>query len=495
MIREFNVEDSLKAYLRKSKEVKQVFHQDKKVIPLLPFSTKFDDPIERNIKEDFKSFDGCIGHCYREIMCKALPKQLAGSKEQTNFKKNLKESILENAALITNCEEGQKEKLKSIIESVFFREDNLVKYGNSAQLYLFWNYQQPGLKNIADFIRELFFDEDLDKLVAETKDQKKNVFHELIDRSLPLLDEVSSIKGKSDKPFHVLDQGIIERFRSDFRFLLKMDKGTFLVESEKLLKFYYFAYVSKAAFMFGDFFTKKEHQLYFTLESESVSESRRTNESGWKMLETRIWKFFSHTVALDFINHIPLVSETGTMDYIQLSELYKSSAKDQQEELIAHAKLICDTYLKYAPKDVDWLIFEDYFNARIKIADPKNEFEEIIYRLYCQIDFQFEKSSRKSKRNSYGKWFIVFSKEYILKNRGRSGYSLSLTNETLLFITKLCIAGQEKMRLKDLWRQFNERGIYFDDSTQQAIVEIYDKINLIEKKSDSGDAQYIRPIL
>jgi DNA phosphorothioation-dependent restriction protein DptG len=82
-----------------------------------------------------------------------------------------------------------------------------------------------------------------------------------------------------------------------------------------------------------------------------------------------------------------------------------------------------------------------------------------------------------------------------LKNRGRSGFSLNLSNETLLFITKLCVGGQKKMRLKDLWKQFNKRGIYFDDSTQQAVIEIYDKINLIEKKSDSGDAQYIRSIL
>jgi DNA phosphorothioation-dependent restriction protein DptG len=494
MTRAFDVENVIKPYLGDVKGQKQVFHQDGRTIRLLPFVTKYDDNIERNIKEDLKSFDGCIGYCYREIMRKALPKELYDSKNKVNFKRRLKESILTNASLMTDCVDGHKEKLKSIIESVFFREDNLVKYGKRAQLYLFWNYEQPGLKNIAEFIRLLFFDAELDALVIETTDQKKNVFHELVDRSLPKLVDTTADSDKAAKPYHVLDGEIVQKFKDDFRFL-NGDKGSFLTESEKLLKFYYFAYVSRAAFLFDDFFVKKAHQQYFTLESESVSESRRTYESGWRMLEGKVTRLFSHTITLDLVNQIPLVFETATMDYLQLSDFFKRSEQTQQEELIEHVGLLCEIYYKYAPKDVDWTSFEQYHVTRKKLIELDNEFEALIYKLYCYIEFQFERSSRKSKRNSYGKWFISFAKEYILKNRGRNGYSLNLTNETLLFMTKLCVGDQEKMRLKDLWAQFRDRGIYFDDSTRQAILEIYDKINLIEKKSDSGDAQYIRPIL
>lgn len=494
MSRPFDVEGVIKPYLGNVKGQKQVFHQDGRMIRLLPFVTKYDDNIERNIKEDLKSFDGCIGYCYREIFQKALPKELYGSKNEVNFKKRLKEKILANASQITNCVDGHQEKLISIIESVFFRDDNLVKYGKSAQLYLFWNFEQSGLKNMAEFVRLLFFDAELDQLVMNTLDHRKNVFHELVDRSLPKLVEIPTGQGKNDKPFHILDSGVIQKFKDDFKFLYN-DKGSFLTESEKLLKFYYFAYISRAAFLFDDFFTKRDHQQYFTLESESVSESRRTNESGWKMLESKVTKLFSHTVTLDLVNQILLIAETSTMDYVQLSDFYKNSQDLQQQELLEHAALLCEVYLKYAPKDVDWFAFEENYNNRKKFVELDNQFEENIYRLFCMIDFQFERSSRKSKRNSYGRWFVSFAKEYILKNRGRNGYSLNLTNETLLFITKLSVGKHEKMRLKDLWTQFKERGLYFDDSTRQAILEIYDKINLIEKKSDSGDAQYIRPIL
>ena len=36
------------------------------------------------------------------------------------------------------------------------------------------------------------------------------------------------------------------------------------------------------------------------------------------------------------------------------------------------------------------------------------------------------------------------------------------------------------------------RGLFFDRDSKNKIIELYEKLNLIEKKSDSGDAQYVR---
>lgn len=51
------------------------------------------------------------------------------------------------------------------------------------------------------------------------------------------------------------------------------------------------------------------------------------------------------------------------------------------------------------------------------------------------------------------------------------------------------------MRLNELFDEFRKRGIYLDNQSQESIVEFYEKLNLIEKKSDSGDAQYVKGIL
>ena len=79
--------------------------------------------------------------------------------------------------------------------------------------------------------------------------------------------------------------------------------------------------------------------------------------------------------------------------------------------------------------------------------------------------------------------------------RGPLGYTLNLTKEQLLFITKICIKDKKRIKLKDLFEEYKKRGICFDRDSQNKIIELFEKLNIIEKKSDSGDAQYVKSIL
>jgi DNA phosphorothioation-dependent restriction protein DptG len=72
---------------------------------------------------------------------------------------------------------------------------------------------------------------------------------------------------------------------------------------------------------------------------------------------------------------------------------------------------------------------------------------------------------------------------------------LTLTEETLIFLTKICIKDQEKMRLNDVFAEFEARGIFLENHSKAEVMRYYEKLNLIEKKSDSGDAQYVKRIL
>lgn len=82
-----------------------------------------------------------------------------------------------------------------------------------------------------------------------------------------------------------------------------------------------------------------------------------------------------------------------------------------------------------------------------------------------------------------------------MKNRGRSGLMLNLSEETLIFLTKICIKNQEQMRLKDVFQAFESRGVFLDSISKEQVANYYEKLNLIEKKSDSGDAKYVKRIL
>ena len=64
----------------------------------------------------------------------------------------------------------------------------------------------------------------------------------------------------------------------------------------------------------------------------------------------------------------------------------------------------------------------------------------------------------------------------------------------LLTITTLCVK-EEKIKLKDLFERYEERGIYFDNTSKSEVVNLLTKLNYIDKKSDSGEAQYVRRLL
>ena len=53
----------------------------------------------------------------------------------------------------------------------------------------------------------------------------------------------------------------------------------------------------------------------------------------------------------------------------------------------------------------------------------------------------------------------------------------------------------EKLKLNNLFKELELRGMYFDRDSKEKIVQLYEKLSLLEKKSDSGDAQYVRSIL
>ena len=51
------------------------------------------------------------------------------------------------------------------------------------------------------------------------------------------------------------------------------------------------------------------------------------------------------------------------------------------------------------------------------------------------------------------------------------------------------------MRLNDVFSEFECRGVFLDNHSKDEVMRYYEKLNLIEKKSDSGDAQYVKRIL
>jgi len=79
-----------------------------------------------------------------------------------------------------------------------------------------------------------------------------------------------------------------------------------------------------------------------------------------------------------------------------------------------------------------------------------------------------------------------------VRARGRAGKILVMNQDYLVLLTNLAIGENERLRLHELFDEFNARGVYFDKRSVQALIRFYERVGNVERMSDSGDAVYVR---
>lgn len=470
-------ENSLKEQFVKNGIFKHI-HSTK--IKLLPYSTTW----KRDVYNDFVYFNGIIGECFRLASNKKLTKSLAKEKD---YNSKLKETIIKNA--LERIDGDNERKVKEIIEELIFQEDNLYCFSRETLPYLSFIKDDNGLREIANFIHSIFFTGSIRKAATETKAAKGNILYKLIKNSLPKLQESSSKK----KDFFIFNSEIISRFEQDFN-LLNKNEESFLKDIEKLIKYYYFYYVSQLGAQLNNFCSEKKFKTYFTLESEIISKSRSAYQRGWESLEGKLSNLFSHVNTLEFLNHIKIGTHSP-LSYSQFKNEYVKLEESNKKEVVKHIHDIISFYKDNPSVNPQYGWEECERQLKPKLEKYDCHFEKAIYELWFTVDHQFQNSGRKKYYENYVMWFTQFCKANFLKRRGRLGYTLRLSQDMLLFLTRICIGAEPKIRLKKLWTELELRGVYFDEPTKVEVVRLFEKINLIEKKSDSGDAQYIRAIL
>lgn len=123
------------------------------------------------------------------------------------------------------------------------------------------------------------------------------------------------------------------------------------------------------------------------------------------------------------------------------------------------------------------------------------ETDKAVNHLFKCVYQQFLNTDRKRANQFYNEKFTEFCKSRWVKNRKKSGLVLNLTERDIIFLTKICLRNEEKIRLNDLFKEYEKRGMYLDSTSKEYLQEFFTKLNLIDKKSDSGDAQYVKRIL
>lgn len=441
-------------------------HKPAQHIKLFPFPTN-------NMATIVTSFSAVIGEWLRlasnqntvpESMEVTLSK-LADSMDDIDAYE--KEQLLQIARNIYwNDDEKHSFRPKSVTSMCYIPCDDQTALKTAQYLYSVLGDAQK-LKNAVNQAAEC--------VIKESNVLEKAVFEALRAESQP----VSLID-----PYYVVHLAPQKIFMQDLKFILKNTTRTkeYLVD---LLEFYHFFYTSQTCLALSRFEHGDRYEivpLYFSMDWERTNKARECYRSGWQQLLPAIKQQFYHAVTLEILNQNP----TGEQfDYIALKDYVKKTG--MEEEVAAQIRCVCDLY-------------RNAFSDCSELNDlKKNEhlgtvFSEVNY-LYESVRTQFRNTGRGRVSDGYVKHFETFCHDRFLKSRGASGLMLNITEEFLIFLTKLAIHDEEKLRLNEVFHQFELRGVFLDQPSKDEVVRFYTKLNLIEKKSDSGDAQYVRRIL
>lgn len=427
-------------------------------------------PYAANESKLVSKFDGVIGSFSRMISKKKLTEEFNS------------EDFIENILNVIDeyDDERNREALRDIVKTIFIKDEELVDFNIKTLNYI---KSSTTDEKIAKFIYSLFWDNELENIVLEKYDKDaENILYSLALKALPELE--STEHGLENYKCYITF--IKELFKKDFKFLMSNEE-LYKTSLKRFLEYYYMFYVSQLAMKLSKFEKadlSRVEPLYYTLNWESTSRNRMAYKFGWEKLRHSVDSLFSHAITLELLNHHGLSEQLGYVDLI-------NRFKDMDEEsTYLQIKSVYDDYTSHI-KDKDWNEFENIF----KDIDTENRAFNQVYKLFRSVEYQFDKSSRTRAYESYRNWYIKFVYENFSKPRGRLGHNLNLNEEDIILITKICINDSKKLKLNLLFEEFEKRGIFFDRDSRNEIVQLYEKLNLLEKKSDSGDAQYVRSIL
>lgn len=459
-------------------------------INVFPFKTQ---PGGHVFKADFVSFQGIMG----EVIRLSQKKELDKPKENESYKTALKSTILENA--LQKVDTNEKLQLEDILTNIYFEPDSgLFKYDFHVISYMNFITTKAAIKDIPVFISDVFINNNdrFKGLLSNT--ESNNILNQLISDCLPA--QADKKEGERDKQiFKNMLPTVTEVFQQDFDFLLS-NKEYFLENFELFFKYYYFFYFTQLTLKL-DVFGKEEYAIkpiYFSMDWENLSESRLSlHKLGWKEISKHYERVFAHANALELINYIYVDGETMG-DYEEITSLYNSLQEPEKEGFKSCLEDLLQFYreeVKTLIPPANWKECQENLSTSLDYRKFDQEITKLIYSLWYTIRYQFENGKRKKPYNDYALWISSFSKENFTKSGGRFGLKLVLSQEVLLFLTKLCVGSKEKIRLKEFWIKLRERGLTFDETSKLEIIKLFERINLIEKKSDSGDAQYIKSSL
>lgn len=335
--------------------------------------------------------------------------------------------------------------------------------------------ESKGEREIAKFLSDVLIVGDKQYRTFFLGNQSEDLISKLVLSNLGGLEE-SVLEMKYETKL----KHITELFKGDFKFLYQHE-DYFKSHYGLFVSYYYFFYITQATLKMaqktkGDF--QSNNEVFYTLDWESTSKNRKGYSLGYRTIKDSSRNLLIDVNVLEQLN---VLFGTESQTYPELKETY--------EGLCDGDKALLKKMLK------EWIL-----EYRIILELPERtgswgmDYDDLVIGLFDSIYETYSKSTMQGPQSRYPLAIEEVGKKYFIKTRGSLGYMLNMSQDMLLLFTALSLKDERKS-LKQVFGELESRGFYFDRYSQEEIVNLYDKLNLLDKKSDSGDAQYVKPIL
>ena len=266
-------------------------------------------------------------------------------------------------------------------------------------------------------------------------------------------------------------------FKQDLAFL--GTKPRYLLECfESFLRLYGFLYASQLAHNLLNWSEgePKPCANYMILDTEKASAERHyLKEAGYKQLYKHTHRIFPYLTMSEMLQ-----ANREPMPLWQLAK--KIDDLDELEKKVVTERL--NTFIE-----------EFKVNRKINATEDQPQVSPLagLKEILRYSLVQFEPGRGREGINArFAKATLKHLCADFIKQRGAAGSVLVLNQDYLLLLTNLVIGNKESLRLNELIRGFNQRGVFFDKQSQAEIVQFYERIGNVERMSDSGDAVYVR---
>lgn len=463
--------------LLKIDELEQLLGNNKhdvgKVVDVLPFVTKRTKSIRGNFNE-------VLGEYVRNI-CGLRLVDKKGKEEEDPFSSRnpFVDQIMEE---IEYTQEAEYD-LDRFLNQYLFGQDNKIK---PIHPYLF-NYmatpkEKKDLPKYGQFIKDALVHDEVSVSSIFKNKESEDILTELI---LNKLDIPTKEPVKQYQPL----MGSLANFYQEDLLFLSQYKDYFLKSFPLLTHFYSFMYVCQLVVKFEQFdeadYTHSNH-LYFALEWESISKRRKAADDleGFRRIKDKAPNLFVHIHTMSQLSHNELQDEEADekkslqfMNYRNLKDLINEKGSNVSEQFLADSK--------------QWI--NKYSELWAKRVTPKDE-PENVSEAFKTLFSCLKEGMNTDACKKFGENIEDLGADVFLKNRGSIGAVFNMSHEMLLLLTAVCVK-EERMPLNRLFEEFSKRGVAFDRHSKKMIIELFDSHNILDKKSDSGDAQYVKRIL